>query len=91
MQLGRLATLMSPERRYAPLSSLTSLHKTPKLHEPMGVQTEVWQSRHLSQTVNSVACKAEVEQASSCATRGVWVPVVAKSRRRFRLYLNRGT
>ncbi len=39
MQLGRLITLMSPERRYAPLSSLTSLHKTPKLHEPLGLRT----------------------------------------------------
>jgi hypothetical protein len=35
MQLGCLVTLMSPERRCAPLSSLTSLHKTPKLHEPL--------------------------------------------------------
>jgi hypothetical protein len=61
MQLGRLVTLMSPERRGAPLSSLTSLHKTPNLHEPLGMQTKVWQSLHLSQKLNSVACKAEGE------------------------------
>jgi hypothetical protein len=36
MQLGRLVALMSPERRDAPLSSFTSLHKTPKLYEPLG-------------------------------------------------------
>ncbi len=38
MQLGRLVTFMSPERRDAPLSSLTLLHKTLKLHEPVGLR-----------------------------------------------------
>ena len=71
MQLGRLVTLMSPERRCAPLSSLTSLHKTPKLHEPLGLRANACRTGFGKKAVSFKACKAKGEQASSCATRGV--------------------
>ncbi len=64
MQLGRLVTLMSPERRCAPLSSLTSLHKTPKLHEPLGLRANACRRDLGYKAVTFKACKAEGKQAS---------------------------